>query len=52
MGRDLNFNLDYPLRAPPSVPESLLTRRLVDADLALASALGRDPLCSYQGPTH
>ena len=29
---------------------SLLTRRLVDADLELASALGRDPLCSYKGP--
>ena len=25
-------------------------RRLVDADLELASAFGRDPLCSYQGP--
>ena len=49
MGGDLNFDLDYPLRAPPSVVASLLTRRLVDADLELASALGRDPLCSYQG---
>ena len=47
---DLNFDLDYPLRVPPSVPASLLTRRLVDADLELASALGRDPLCSYRGP--
>ena len=49
-GGDLNFDLDYPLRAPPSVLASLLTRRLVDADVELASALGRDPLCSYQGP--
>ena len=29
---------------------SLLVRRLVDADLELAFAFGRDPLCSYQGP--
>ena len=29
---------------------SLLTRRLMDADLELASAFRRDPLCSYQGP--
>ena len=50
VGGDLNFDLSYPLRAPPSVLASLLTRRLVDADLELASALGRDPLCSYQGP--
>ena len=49
VGGDLNFDLDYPLRAPPSVLASFLTRRLVDADLELASALGRDPLCSYQG---
>ena len=34
----------------PKVLASLLTRRLVDADLELASALGRDPLCSYRGP--
>ena len=50
MGGYLNFDLDYPLRAPPSVLVSLLTRRLVDADLELASAPGRDPLRSYQGP--
>ena len=49
MGGDINFDLDYPLRAPPSVLASLLTSRLVDADLEPASALGRDPLCSYQG---
>ena len=47
---DFNFDLDYPLRARPSVLASLLTRRLVDADLELASALGRDPLCWYHGP--
>ena len=50
LGGDLNFDLDYPLRAPPSVLASLLTRRLGDVDLEDASALGRDPLCSYQGP--
>ena len=49
-GGVLNFDLDYPLRAPPSVLASLLTRRLVDAYLELAFALGRDPLCLYQGP--
>ena len=49
-GGGLNFDLGYPLRAPPSVVASLLTRRPVDADLELASALGPDPLCSYQGP--
>ena len=49
-GGDFNFDLDYPLRAPPSSLASLLTRRLVEADLELVSALGRDPLCSYQGP--
>ena len=46
----LNFDLDYPLRAPPSVLASLLTCWLVDADLEVVSALGTDPLCSYQGP--
>ena len=40
VGGDLNFDLDYPLRAPPSVLASLLTRRPVDADLELASAPG------------
>ena len=50
MGRDLNFDLDRLLRAPTSVPTALLVRRLVDADLEPASAFGRDPLCSYQGP--
>ena len=50
MGGDRNFDLDYPLRAPPAVLASLLTRRLVDAYLEMASALGRDPLCWYQGP--
>ena len=49
-GGDFNFDLDYPLRTPPSVLASLLTRRMVDADLELASALGRDPLYLYQGP--
>ena len=49
-GGGLYFDLDYPLRAPPSVLASGLTRRLVDADLELAAAQGRDPLCSYQGP--
>ena len=50
VGGDLNLKLDYPLRASASVLASPLTRRLVDTDLELASALGRDPLCSYQGP--
>ena len=50
VGGDFNFDLNYPLRAPPSVLASLLTRRLADADLELATALGRDPLCSYHGP--
>ena len=50
LGGDLNSNLDYPLQAPPSNLASLRTRRLVDADLEVASALGRDPLCSYQRP--
>ena len=50
MEGDLNFDLDDPLWAPPSVLASLLTCWLVDEDLELASALGRDPLCSYQGP--
>ena len=45
VGGGLNFDLHYPLRAPPSILASLLTRWLVDADLELASALGRDPLC-------
>ena len=49
-GGEFNLNLDYPLLAPPSVLASRLTRRLVDADLELASALGRDLLCSYRGP--
>ena len=49
-GGGLNFDLDYPLRAPPSILASLMTRWLVDADLELASARGRDPLCLYQGP--
>ena len=49
-GGDFNFDLDYPLRAPPSVRASLLTRQLADADLELATALGRVPLCSYHGP--
>ena len=35
---------------PPVCPGILLVRRLVDADLDLASALGRDRVCSYQGP--
>ena len=48
-GGGLNFDLDHLLWAPPSVLASLLVRRLVDADLELASAFGRDPLCSYQG---
>ena len=46
MGGDLNCDLDYPLRAPMSVLASLVTRRLLDAGFELASALGRDPLCS------
>ena len=50
VGGDLNFDLDYPLRAPPSVLASLLIRQLVDADLEITSALGHDPLCEYQGP--
>ena len=50
LGGDLNFDLNYPLRAPPSILASLLTRRLADADLELATASGRDPLCSYHGP--
>ena len=45
---DFNFDLNHLLRAPPFVLASLLVRRLVDADLELASAFGRDPLCSYQ----
>ena len=48
-GGDFNFDLDYPLRAPRSVLASLLTHRLVDAHFELASAPGRDPLCSYHG---
>ena len=50
MGGDLNFDLDRLLRAPPSILGALLVLRLVDADLELASATGRAPLCSYQGP--
>ena len=50
VGGEFNFDLNYPLRAPPSVLASLLTRRLADADLELATALGRDPLCAYHGP--
>ena len=51
MGGDFNFDLNYMLPPPPpSVLASLLVRRLVDADLELASAFGRGPLCSYQGP--
>ena len=50
VGGDFNFDLNYPLRVPPSILASLLTRRLADADLGLATALGRDPLCSYRGP--
>ena len=50
VGGDFNFDLNYVLQAPPSVLVSLLVRRLVDADLELASAFRRDPLCSYQGP--
>ena len=49
-GGNLNFAFIYPLRAPPSVLASLLTRWLVDADLGLGSALGRDPLSSHQCP--
>ena len=49
-GGDLNFDVHHMLRAPPSVLASLLVRRLVDTDLEPASAFGRDPLCSYQGP--
>ena len=51
VGGDFNFDLNYPLRAPPSVLASLLTRRLADADLEPRTALGRDPLCSYHGGT-
>ena len=43
VGGDFNFDLNYMLQA-------LLIRRLVDADLEMVSAFGRDPLCSYQGP--
>ena len=50
VGGGFNFDLDYLLRAPPSVLASLLTRRLANADLELATALGRVPLCSYHGP--
>ena len=50
VGGHFNFDLNYPLQAPPSVLASLLTRRLADADLELATALGRDPLCSYRAP--
>ena len=50
LGVDLTFDLDYPLRASPSVLASLLTSRLADADLELAPAFRRDPLCSYEGP--
>ena len=50
MGGNFNFDLDYALGAPPSVLASLVTCRLVDADLELATALGRDPLGSYHGP--
>ena len=49
-GGEFNFDLNYPLQAPPSILASLLTRRLVGAHLELACALGRDPLCSYQSP--
>ena len=49
-GGDLNFDLERLLRAPPSVLAFLLVRWLVDADLEVASAFGRHPLCSYQGP--
>ena len=49
-GGDFKFDLNYPLWAPPSVLASVLTRRLADADVKLATALGRDPLCSYHGP--
>ena len=50
VGAHFNFDLNCPPRAPPSILESLLTRRLEDADLELATALGRGPLCSYHGP--
>ena len=50
VGGDFNFDLNYPLQAPPSILASLLTRRLADADLELATALERDPLCSHRGP--
>ena len=49
-GGGLNFDLNHLLRGPPSVPASLVVRRLVDADLQLASAFGHHPLGSYQGP--
>ena len=47
---DFNFDLDHPLRAAPSLLASLPIRRLRDADLELATALGREPLCSYHSP--
>ena len=50
VGGNLNFDLNHLLRAPPPILAALLVRRLVDADLELASAAGRAPLCSYQGP--
>ena len=50
VGGDFNFDLNSPLRAPPSVLASLLMRWLADADLELATALGRHPLCAYHGP--
>ena len=39
VGGDFNFDLNYPLRAPLSVLASLLTRRLADADLELATGV-------------
>ena len=53
VGGDFKYDLNYTLRAPPSVLASLLTLLtpwLADADLELATALGRDPLRSYHGP--
>ena len=50
VGGDFNFDLNYPLRAPPSFQASLLICRLADADLELVTTLGMDPLCLYQAP--
>ena len=49
VGRELYFDLDYPLHAPASILAYLLSRRLVEADLELAFHLGRDLFGSYRG---